>query len=330
MSYYSKVIGTGSGFPVGVVTNADLERFVDTTDEWIRTRTGIETRRIADPAKGETTVTLAEKAAREALKMAGMVGSEIELIIVGTVTPDTVMPNTANQLQALLGATQAATFDLQAACSGFLYAMSVADSFIRNGTVRTALIVGAETLSTIMNWRDRATCVLFGDGAGAAVLQRTGDTSHAILSTKIFSDGRFGNILNIQHGYSKVPPYSAEYRAENHKIKMMGSEVFKLAVRSMVECSQAVLAENKMTVGDVDHFIFHQANLRIIDMCTKTLDIPPEKVSINLQKYGNTSAATLPVCLDEALRSGTVVPGDVVLLATFGGGVTWGSALVRI
>ncbi len=330
MNYYSKLIGTGSGFPENVVTNADLEKFVDTSDEWIRTRTGIETRRLADPAKGESTLTFAESAARQAMKMAEIAGSEIEMIVVGTVTPDTLMPTTANQLQALLGANQAFSLDIQAACSGFVYGLSLADAFIRVGQVRTALVVGAETLSSLVNWRDRTTCVLFGDGAGAAILQRTEDPSHRIIGTKLHSDGRFGHVLNIPHGFSKVPPHSAEYRNDQHKIHMVGSEVFKLAVRSMIECSQSLIAEHGYTVEQVDHFIFHQANMRIIDHCLKSLGVPATKASINVQKYGNTSAATLPICLDEAMRAGTVKPGSLVLLSTFGGGTTWGSALIRI
>lgn len=330
MTYYSRITGTGSGLPERTVTNAEMEKYVDTSDEWIRTRTGIEARRIADPALGESTLSLSTLAARSALKAAGIEGSEIDAIIVGTVSPDTVMPSVGNYLQALIGAHNAFSFDLSAACSGFVYGLSIADAYIRTGQVRNALVVGAETLSTLMNWKDRSTCVLFGDAAGAAVLQRTEDPAHAILSTKIHSDGRHSNILAIPHGYGKVPVYSAEYRNDKHKIQMMGAEVFKLAVRSMVECSQEVLKDNGVTVDQVDHFIFHQANLRIIDMCTKTLGIPSEKVAVNLQRYGNTSAATLPVCLDEGMRAGRVKPGELVLMATFGGGVTWGSALIRI
>jgi 3-oxoacyl-[acyl-carrier-protein] synthase-3 len=330
MSYYAKLVGTGSGFPERVVTNAEMETYVDTNDEWIRTRTGIQARRLADPAKGESTFSFSEAAARQALKMAGMAGIEIEMIVVGTVTPDTVMPSVANQIQAAIGAHKAFSFDLSAACAGFLYGLSLADGQIRSGQVRTALVVGAETLSSLINWNDRTTCVLFGDGAGAAILQRTEDPAHSIIGTQIYSDGRHGAILSIPHGYSKVPPYSPEYRHDMHKIHMVGSEVFKMAVRNMVDASQALLKKHGFGIGDVDHFVFHQANIRIIDMCTKMLGIPPEKTSINVQKYGNTSSATLPVCLDEAVRAGAVKPGNLVLMSTFGGGITWGSALVRI
>jgi 3-oxoacyl-[acyl-carrier-protein] synthase-3 len=211
-----------------------------------------------------------------------------------------------------------------------LFGLSIANNFIRVGQVKTALVVGAETLSSLVNWQDRSTCVLFGDGAGAAILQRTETPEHSVLATKVYSDGRYGSILQIPHGYSKIPPHSAEYRSDMHKIKMVGSDIFKMAVRNMVECSQEILKEQGFTVADVDHFIFHQANIRIIDMCLKTLGIPAEMASINVQKYGNTSAATLPVCLDEALRSGVVKKGNLVLLTTFGGGITWGSALIRI
>jgi 3-oxoacyl-[acyl-carrier-protein] synthase-3 len=330
MSYFSKLIGTGSGFPETVVTNHDMEKIVETSDEWIRTRTGIEARRIVDLSKGESTVSMSHLAAKAAIQMAGISPLDIDFIVVGTVTPDTVMPTTANQIQALIGASNAFGFDLQAACSGFVYGLSVADSFIRAGQIKTALVIGAETLSTLVNWRDRTTCVLFGDAAGAVILQRTEDPKHSVLSTKLHADGRYGEILKIPHGYAKVPPHHPDYRVDMNKIMMNGAEIFKMAVRSMVDCTQEILAENKVAVSDVDHFIFHQANMRILDMCTKTLGVPAEKTSVNLQKYGNTSSATLPVCLDEALRGGRVKAGDLVLLSTFGGGVTWGSALIRI
>ncbi len=330
MSYYSRIIGVGSGFPKGVMTNQDFEKFLDTTDEWIRTRTGIETRFIADRSKGETTVSLAELAVQSALKHAGVQGSDIDLIIMGTVTPDTVMPCVANQLQARIGAKRAFTFDLQAACSGFLYAMSIADLYIRSGTVRNALVVGGETLSSVTDYRDRSTCVLFGDGVGAAVLTRSEDDQHRIVATKLYSDGTYGDLLCIPHGYTKVPTYSAEYREDMHKIKMQGGEVFKLATRNMVEASKEILRENKLTTADVDFFIFHQANMRIIDLCMRTLNIPVEKTWLNVAKYGNTSAATLPVCLEEAWKAGKVKPGDLILMATFGGGLTWASSLVRL
>jgi 3-oxoacyl-[acyl-carrier-protein] synthase-3 len=326
----SRVIGTGSGFPDRIMKNSEFETFLDTSDEWIRTRTGIEERRICDPAKGETSLTLAHRAALEALKRADLPPSELDCILVGTITPETVMPTNANQLQRLLGANKAFGFDFQAACSGWLYGLAVADSFIRTGTIRNALVIGVEVLSTIIDWRDRTTCVLFGDGAGATVLQRTDSTDHAVLGTRLYADGSGGDSLHIPHGYGKVPPDSAAYRHDLHKVQMNGSEVFKHAVRNMQEASLAVLADHGLTPKDVDFFLFHQANLRIVDMCMRGLDVPAEKTWLNLQKYGNTSAATLPVALDEAWRAGKVKSGDLVLATTFGGGFTWGSTLIRL
>lgn len=323
-------MGVGSGFPERVMTNQDFEKFIDTSDEWIRTRTGIETRRIADPAKGETTMTLAETACRKALAKADVAATDIDLIIMGTVTPDTVMPCVANQLQGRLGSKRAFSFDLQAACSGWIYGLSIADQYIRSGVVKNALVVGGETLSTITNWRDRGTCVLFGDGCGATVLSRTEDEHHRVIATKLYSDGAYGDLLKIPHGYSKVPPHSAEFRHDQNKVQMAGGDIFKFAVRNMVDASQEILAENKLTTKDVDFFIFHQANQRIIDMCLKTLSIDPKKTWLNVAKYGNTSAATLPVCLEEAWAAGAVKPGDLILMATFGGGLTWGSSLIRL
>lgn len=330
MSYRSRIIGTGIGLPKGIMTNNEFESFVDTTDEWIRTRTGIETRRIIDRNQGESTLSLAKLAADQALERAGLPGSELELIIVGTVTPENIMPTTANQLQSYLGAKRAFTFDMQAACSGFLYSLSVADHFIQAGTVKTALVIGAETLSTVTNWKDRSTCVLFGDGAGAAVLQRTESEDHAILASRLYSDGDYYSFLNIPHGYGKVPPWAPEYRLDMHKIQMAGSEVFKIATRNMTDSAKTLLAERSMTTNDVDFFIFHQANMRIIDYCLKALGIEKSRTWINVQKYGNTSSATLPVCLHEAIEAGAIKPGNLVLMSTFGGGLTWGSTLVRL
>lgn len=330
MSFYSEIIGVGSHFPERVMTNQDFESFLETSDEWIQTRTGIKTRRIADHKKGESTLSFALGAAQKAMARAGISGSELDIIIVGTVTPESVMPTTANSLQGLLGAEHAFSFDLQAACSGFLYGLSIADQYLRQGTSKTALVIGAETLSDLTNWQDRSTCVLFGDGAGAAVLRRTENPAHSIVGVRIYSDGRLRNILTIEHGYSHMPVFSADYHAIQHKIKMDGKEVFKHAVRNMVGASANLLEEHKLAASDVNFFIFHQANMRIIDMCTKTLGVPPEKTWVNLDKYGNTSAATLPSCLDEAWRAGRVKKGDLILMSTFGGGVTWGSALFRL
>ena len=326
----SQIVGSGTGFPSLEMKNSDFESFVETNDEWIRTRTGIETRRIADRKMGETTLTLAHMAAMNALEMSGVAPSELGLIVMGTVTPDTVMPTTANQLQALLGADHAFTFDLQAACSGFLYGLSIADNYIKSGTIETALVIGGDTLSTLINWQDRSTCVLFGDGAGAVVLKRSTDPTHRILSTRLYSDGRYGKLLQVPHGYGKVPPWTAEYRHDMHKIQMEGREVFKVAVRAMVEASHNICKENDVTPKDVDFFFFHQANMRIIEMCARVLGVEKHKTWLNVNKYGNTSAATLPVCLDEAWRSHVVRPGDLILMTTFGGGLTWATSLFRL
>ncbi len=330
MDYRTRIIGTGSHFPEKIWKNSDFESFLDTSDEWIRTRTGIHERHLCDPAKGETTLSLSIGAVRKAIAMADLAPSDIDLIIVGTVTPEMPLPSTATLIQADIGAKNAFCFDIQAACSGFLYCLSIADQYIRSGAVKNAVIVGVETLSTVMNWKDRSTVVLFGDGAGAAVLQRTEGTDHAVLTTKLRSDGTCAKLLTIPHGGSRVPPYSPEYRASQHKILMSGSEVFKIAVRSMVECGRDVLKENNFSVEDIDYFFFHQANIRIIESCMKLLHVPPEKTWTNVGKYGNTSAATLPVCLDEAWRNGAVKPGDLILMAAFGGGLTWGSSLIRL
>lgn len=330
MAYYTRIVGTGVQLAEKIVTNADLEKIVDTTDEWIKTRTGIEMRRIADPKKGETTVGLSHLAAEKALKAAGIAAEDLDMIVVGTVTPDTLMPNCANQVQARLGNKRAFTFDLQAACSGFIFGLSVADQYIRTGMVKNALVIGAETLSTITDWSDRSTCVLFGDAAGAAVVTRSEDPRHGILSTKIQTDGTYGELLQIPHGYSKIGPFHPEYNYHLSKIQMRGAEIFKLAVRYMEDTALNLLKQNGMTTKDVDFFIFHQANKRIIDYCAKALDVPPEKTWNNVHKYGNVSAATLPLCLDEAWKAGAVKPGDTVLMATFGGGLTWGGALVRL
>lgn len=327
---FAKLTGTGSALPKTVMSNKEFESFVETSDEWIRTRTGIRNRRIVDPKLGESTVSLAEEAGRKALKNAGLEASEIDLIVVGTVTPDTVMPCTANQVQARLGANRAFGFDLQAACSGFLYGLATASSFIRANQAKKALVIGAETLTSLVNWRDRTTCVLFGDAAGAAILEQTNDPSRGVIGTELHSDGRYGDILQIPHGYSKVPSTSADFRGSQSKIQMQGSEVFKLAVRSMVESSNSLLARHGIERSQVDFFLFHQANMRIVEMCMKALEIPPTKTWLNLENYGNTSSATLPVALDEALENGAVKRGDLVLMTTFGGGVTWGSALVRL
>jgi 3-oxoacyl-[acyl-carrier-protein] synthase-3 len=328
MSVFSKILSSGSAFPKTVMHNKDFESFLDTSDDWIRTRTGIVERRIADPKLGESTLSLALEASRLALKKADISSDKLGLIIVGTVTPENLMPTTANQLQAALKASNAFSFDLQAACSSSLYGLSIADQYIRNKTLEYALVIGVETLSTILNWRDRGTAVIFGDGAGAFLLGPS--PTPGIIDMIVRSDGRFGEQLCLPHGCAKTPPHSPEYRMDMTKIKMNGSEIFKLAVRAMVDTSLELLERNNLKAADVDYFLFHQANTRIIDMCSKALNVPANKTWINIHKYGNTSAATLPVCLDEALAAGAIKKGDLVLMTTFGGGTTWGSALVRM
>ncbi len=325
----ARILGVGKALPSTVYTNADLSRFVDTSDEWVRERTGIRERRISHRELGETTLSLTLAACRDALADAKLDPRDIDLIVVGTLTPDTPMPTTANAIQAALGAQNAFSFDLAAACSGFLYALSIAEHFIARGTVRHALVAGGETLSAIVNWQDRSTAVLFGDGSGAVVLGQTTSTSR-ILGFRLGSDGTKSHLLHMEHGYTAVPTLSAPYRYHQSKVKMRGKELFKIAVQSMVESSERVLESLKLTVNDISCFILHQANLRIIDACIDRLQIPREKVPITVDKYGNTSASTLPITLAEAKAQERFSPGDLVLMSTFGGGLTWGSAVMRM
>jgi len=325
--YGSRIAGTGAAVPDRVLTNADLEKIVNTTDEWIVTRTGISERRIA--ADGEATSDIAGRAARTALEAAGVDPMDLDLILVSTVTPDMFFPATACVLQAQLGAAHAAAFDLSAACSGFIYGLSVADAYLRAGLMRNVLLVGAETLSKLVDWNDRATCVLFGDGAGAAVIQRTTGDSR-VLSTHLFADGSKGRQLIVPGGGSRHP-FSQKVLDENLvKIKMVnGNEVFKVAVRSMEEAAVAALKANGVEVSDIDLFVPHQANARIIYAMAQRLGLPRDRVVLNIDRFGNTSAASIPMALDEAVRGGRLKSGDLLLLAAFGGGVTWGSALIR-
>ncbi|GAB7027311.1 beta-ketoacyl-ACP synthase III [Geotalea toluenoxydans] len=322
----TRITGTGSALPDKVLTNSDLEKMVDTSDEWITTRTGIKERRIA--AEGEYTSTFATRAAEKALEMAGVKAEELDLIIVGTVTPDFPFPSTACVIQSNLKAINAAAFDVSAACSGFIYGLSIADRFIRTGTAKKALVIGGEVLSRILDWTDRNTCLLFGDGAGAAVVEaQEGDCG--VLSTHIRSDGSYWELLYQPGCGGRNPATQKTIDEKLMFIKMHGNEVFKLAVRAMEDVARQALAANDLTTDDIDLFIPHQANRRIIDAIGKRLGIAEEKVFINLERYGNTSAASIPIALDEANRSGRLKEGDVVLLDAFGGGLTWGSALFR-
>ena len=319
---FARIAGTGSYLPEKVLTNADLEKFVETTDEWIRERTGIRQRHIA--AEGQTTGDLAFEAARRALDAAGVAPSELDLIVLGTTTPDIIFPSTACLLQHRLGANGCAAFDVNAACSGFVYALGVANSFIKAGTAKTVLVVGAETLSRMLDWNDRATCVLFGDGAGAVVLKASDEPG--ILSTHLHADGGYKELL-----YNPVGVSSGFTDEPNHgvRVKMAGNEVFKVAVKTLDAVVEETLEANGLEKSAIDWLIPHQANLRIITATAKRLSMPMDRVVVTVDRHGNTSAASVPLALDHAVRSGQVKRGELLLLEAFGGGFTWGSALLR-
>ena len=320
---YSRIVGTGHFAPEKVVTNADLEKIVDTTDEWIRTRSGIERRHIA--AENQTTADLAEQACRAAMESAGVGPRDIDFIVVGTTTPDLVFPNVGCILQDRLDIHGCAAFSLEAACSGFIYALSVADKFVSSGQSSCALVVGAETLSRITDWSDRATCVLFGDGAGAVVLKSSDEPG--IISTHLRADGRYRDLLTAKSGVSIQPPGDA--LRDGFNVRMAGNEIFKVAVKSLESIVDETLLANDLQRGEIDWLIPHQANIRIIQATAKRLGMPMEKVVLTVQEYGNTSAASVPMALDVAVRDGRIQPGQLLLLEAFGGGLTWGSALVR-
>lgn len=322
----ARITGTGSAVPQMIRTNFDLEKMVDTTDEWITTRTGIRERRIA--ADGEYTSTFATRAAKRALEMAGATAEEIDLIILATITADFPFPATACIVQSNLGAKNAAAFDISAACSGFVYGLSLADNAIRSGSARKVLVIGAEVLSRIIDWTDRNTCLLFGDGAGAVVVEAS-EGEQGILSTHLHSDGSYWELL-YQPGCGNRHP-AVQKTLDERKIFLMmqGNEVFKLAVRAMEDAALRALDKNGLTPSDISIFIPHQANRRIIDAIGKRLGLGDDKVYVNLDRFGNTSAASIPLALDEAKRAGRISQGDVVLFDAFGGGLTWGSALVR-
>lgn len=325
---YTRIVSTGAYVPDEVITNADLERLVETSDEWIVTRTGISERRRARP--DQATSDLSEVAARRALARAGLEPADLDLVLVGTVTPDMFFPSTACILQDRLGARRAGAMDISAACSGFIYGLAVADGLLRSGAARRILLVGAETLTKVIDWTDRNTCVLFGDGAGAVVLAGSDEGGGRLLTTHLFADGGKGHQLMMPGGGSRHPISPAMLEANLHKIKMgNGNEVFKVAVRAMEDAAIVALKAAGLDVHDVDLFIPHQANLRIINAVGQRLGIPEEKVYVNIQRYGNTSAASIPLALDEAVTAGRLTRGDLLLLCAFGGGLTWGSALIR-
>ncbi len=317
---YSKIAGTGSYTPERVLTNLDLEKLVDTDDAWIRSRTGITQRHIR--AEGQTTSDLALVAAQRALQSAGLAASDVDLLIVATTTPDMVFPSTACLLQAKLGMPRGVAFDIQAVCTGFVYALSVADQFMRNGSARCALVVGAETFTNLLDWQDRNTCVLFGDGAGAVVLVPSPEPG--IYSTHLHADGRYAHLLSVPGSVC------GGQASGSPTVKMDGGAVFKFAVKVLDQVCREALASNALQVSDVDWLILHQANIRIIESTANKLGIPPERVVVTVDRHGNTSAASIPLALDLAVRDGRVVPGQRLLLAGVGGGFTWGSALVRM
>jgi len=320
------IIGTGSYTPSQVLTNKDLEAIVDTTDEWIVSRTGIRERRITDPKTPSSA--LAAEAAKRALDDAKLNPGDLDQIVVGTVTGDRIFPSTACRVQDVLGATKAHAFDVSAACAGFLYGLSVARDSIRAGSAETVLVVGVETLSKIVNWTDRNTCVLFGDAAGAVVLRSTGKPG-GILATRVHSDGSLVHLLEMPAGGSLMPPSHQTVEARLHTIHMSGNDVFKHAVRAMQSVAIEALEAAGRTADQLKLLVPHQANLRIIEATAQRLGVPMEKVFVNLEKYGNTSAASIPLALDEARREGRIKPGDLVAMVTFGGGFTWASAVVE-
>ena len=319
---YSRIIGTGGALPDRVLTNAELEKTVDTTDQWIQARTGIRKRHIA--AEGEFTGDLAERAARQAMDAAGLDAGDIDLIVLATTTPDKIFPSTACLLQGRLGIHGCPAFDVQAVCTGFIYAVSVADKFISTGAARNALVVGAETLSRILDWSDRATCVLFGDGAGAVVLQATDEPG--ILSTHLHADGAYEHLLTVDGGISQGYEKLAE---GSGYIRMQGNEVFRVAVTTLGHIVDETLRANGLEKKDIDWLVPHQANIRIIQATAKRLKMPMDRVVVTVAEHGNTSAASVPLALNVAVRDGRIQRGDTVLLEAFGAGFTWGSVLIN-
>ncbi len=322
------ILGTGAYAPTRVVTNEELSRTVDTSDEWIRTRSGIRERRIAGP--GEETSDMGVNAARRALEAAQLAPSDIDLLVVATVTADTPMPSAACLIQHKLGLPNAAAcFDVNAACSGFIYALDTACAMLTSGRYKKALVIGVEKLSAIVDWQDRTTCVLFGDGAGAVVVGLSPQPGIGLLGTKLGSDGESAGLLHIPYGGSAAPTTAESIAARGHCMKMKGKEVFKLAVRAMDEAARDILELHSLKADQISLVIPHQANLRIIESISQYLELPMDRFFVNVDRYGNTSAASIPLALDEARRGGRIKPGDVTLLVAFGAGLTYGSALIR-
>ena len=319
---YARIAGTGRGLPERILTNQDLEKMVETSDEWIRSRTGIERRHIV--SDDETNLDLCERAARNAMEMAGVGPADIDFVIVGTTSPDQVFPNMGCLLQQRLGISGPPALSIEAACTGFIYALNITEKFIRTGAAKCALVVGGETLSRMVDWTDRSTCVLFGDGAGAVVLKASEEPG--IISTHLHADGQYADLLYFPSGVSKKPQ---DFHARRDYIQMKGNEVFKVAVTKLGEIVVEALAANNMTGEDIDWLIPHQANLRIIEATARKLKMPMEKVVLTVQDHGNTSTASVPMALDVAVRDGRIKRGQMLMLEAFGGGFTWGAALIK-
>lgn len=324
----TRIVGTGSTTPKRILTNKELESIVDTSDEWITRRTGIKERRISSNGRGENTSEMATKASLRALEMAGIPPDGLDMIIVGTVTPDRQFPSAACFVQKALGASKAVAFDVSAGCSGFLYALSIADNAIATGTCKNALVIGAERLSSITDWEDRSTCVLLGDGAGAVVLTASPDLD-GILSTHLGSDGNFWNLLYSDDRKPKVPEILDTIDGKPFSLRMEGNRLFKKAVFFLSDIAASALKHNGLSCGDITLMVPHQANLRIILATAEKLSIPMERVYANIDKYGNTSSASIPIALDEANQEGLLKRGDYVLLVSFGAGLTWGASIVK-
>ncbi|WP_419796855.1 MAG: beta-ketoacyl-ACP synthase III [Terasakiella sp.] len=321
MALRSRILGCGSYLPEKIVTNDDLAKFVDTSDEWITARTGIKQRHMV--TDGELTSDLARKASLKAIEHAEIDVQDIDLIVLGTTTPDNTFPSTATKVQAQLGLTHGFAMDVQAVCSGFMYALATADSFLKTGQAKTALVIGAESFTRLLDWEDRTTCVLFGDGAGAVILRAEEETAESagILSTHLHSDGRYQDILMVDGGPSST-------QTTGH-VRMAGKEVFRHAVVNLAEVVKEALAANDLTADDIDWIVPHQANKRILDGTAKKLKVDPNKVVVTVDKHANTSAASIPLALDEAVRDGRIKRGDLLIIEAMGGGLTWGSALIR-
>ncbi len=327
--YRTRITGSGAFAPPRIVTNAEMSKLVDTNDEWIRTRTGITERRLIDHEGHMATSDMAEPAARAALERAGITAADLDMIIVGTVTPDMRLPSTACLLQNKLAAKGAACFDVVAACAGSLYSLSIADKFIQTGAAKRVLVVGAETMTSITNWSDRNTCVLFGDAAGALVVEQSAKDGAGLIDTALYADGSGWHHLYIPEGGSKKPPSHQLVDERLDRIVMSGREVYKIAVRSLVDAAQKILAKNGYQASDVSLVVAHQANLRIIEGVSDRLGIGLDRFEININKYGNTSSASVLVTFDEAARAGRVKPGELVLMLAIGAGMTWAACLYR-